>query len=106
MSASVEDTVKVDGVYFPASRDSRYILIQASDQGYMTRPRFGRYSCVGHSECAMLEDSRAQKRRKRSRNFPIRCFVGIRGRVGEVLEGFVGAQTVAWEYCQWNRANT
>lgn len=91
MSASVEDTVKIDGVYLPASRDSGNILVQPCNEGYMTWSRFGGYARVRDSKRAVFEDSRAQERRQGSRNLPVGCLVCIRGRVGEVLEGLVGA---------------
>lgn len=93
MTAAVEHTVEVDRVEFPARRDGRYIFVQSCDQGNMARARLGWHACMRYSKGAVFEDAGAQVGGKMAW-----LLVGGGGgvRIGEGLEGFVGAEAIAW----------
>jgi hypothetical protein len=67
MSASVEHTVKVDGVQLPSCRDRRHILVQAGNERDVAWSGFGRDTGMRHAECAAFEDFGAKVGRKRAR---------------------------------------
>jgi hypothetical protein len=54
MPAPVENAVEIDRVQFPAGGDSRDILVQACDEGYMARSGFGRNASVGDTKGTMF----------------------------------------------------
>lgn len=66
MPATIEDTVKVDGVEFPASGDGGNVFIEAGDEGNVSGARLCRDSRVRYAKGSMLKYARAQIRRERS----------------------------------------